>query len=70
MRNLSKKQFEELCLAIGEKLNLQKKGIHVAGLFESNDSDEIVGWATLDSDNNIIKRYKSIIDLFDEYEKQ
>ncbi len=70
MKNLSIEQFEGLCLAIGKKLNLPEKGIHVAGLFESNDSDVVAGWATLDSDNNIIKRYESIIDLFNEYEKQ
>jgi hypothetical protein len=51
------------------KLSLQDRGVHVAGVFENNDSDTVIGWAVLDSDNNVVKKYNSIEDLFNEYGK-
>jgi hypothetical protein len=68
-RTLNKEQFETLCKQIGMKLSLQDRGVHVAGVFENNDSDTVIGWAVLDSDNNVVKKYNSIEDLFNEYGK-
>lgn len=70
MDGLNKEQFMTLCKEIGLSLDLQKKGMHVAGLFEDNNSDNLIGWATLDSENKVIKKYDKIEDLFEEYGKK
>ncbi len=64
---LSKEQFLRLCIKIGTKLSLMGKGIHVAAIFENNKCDTLIGWAVLDSDNNVIKTYDNIEDLFNDY---
>lgn len=64
---LNKEQFQRLCKQIGMRLSLQDRGVHVAGVFENNDSDTVIGWAVLDSDNNVIKTYDNIEDLFNDY---
>lgn len=64
---LSKEQFRRLCIKIGTKLSLMGKGIHVGAFFENDKSYTPIGWAILDSDNNVIKTYDNIEDLFNDY---
>lgn len=56
----------ELCIEITNKLNLDSKDLHVAAVFESNNSNEIIGWAILDLENNIVKRYYDLKELWDD----
>ena len=60
----------ELCIEITKKLNLDSKDLHVAAVFESNDSNEIIGWAILDWENNIVKRYDDLKELWDDASRQ
>jgi len=64
---LNKEQFQRLCKQIGMRLSLQDRGVHITGVFENNDSDTVIGWAVLDSNNNVIKTYDNIEDLFNDY---
>ena len=34
----------------------------------NNSSDEVIGWAVLDSNNNIVKQYDDLRDLYNDYE--
>lgn len=42
--------------------------MNIAAVFENNSSDEIIGWVVLDSNNNIVKQYVDLKDLWNEYE--
>ena len=64
---INKEQFQRLCIRIGTRLSLMDKGIHVAAIFENIKCDTLIGWAVLDSDNNVIKTYDNIEDLFNDY---
>ena len=43
--------------------------IHLAAVFENNDSREIVSWAVLDEDNQIVDVYNEIEDIEKEYKE-
>lgn len=58
--------IEDLCKGIAKKIGLPKDR-HIAALFESNDSNEIVGWAVLDENNTIAKRYDELEELLKDY---
>lgn len=58
--------LEDLCKGIAKKIGLAKDR-HIAALFESNDSNEIVGWAVLDENNTIAKRYDELEELLKDY---
>lgn len=58
--------LEDLCKGIAKKIGLPKDR-HIAALFENNDSNEIVGWAVLDENNTIAKRYDELEELLKDY---
>ena len=58
--------LEKLCKQIAQKINLAEN-LHIAALFENNESEEITGWAVLDDSNNIIKQYGEVDELFKDY---
>lgn len=58
--------LEDLCKGIAKKIRLPKDR-HIAALFENNNSNEIVGWAVLDENNTIAKRYEELEELFKDY---
>lgn len=45
--------LNELCEQIKKKLRLPDE-YHIAGVFKENGDDEIIGWAVLDGDNNML----------------
>lgn len=55
--------IEGLCKEIAKQIGLPENQ-HVAALFESNESDEICGWAICNESNKILVRFESIEDLF------
>lgn len=65
---INKNILNALCIKIGEQIGLPLKNLHIATVFENNSSDEIIGWAVLDSNNNIVKQYVDLKDLWNEYE--
>lgn len=65
---INKNILNALCIKIGEQIGLPSKNLHIAAVFENNSSDEIIGWAVLDSNNNIVKQYVDLKDLWNEYE--
>lgn len=64
---INKNILKALCIKIGEQLGLLSNNLHIAAVFENNSSDEIIGWAVLDSNNTIVKQYDDLKDLWDEY---
>ena len=65
---INKNILNALCIKIGEQIGLLLKNLHIATVFENNSSDEIIGWAVLDSNNNKVKQYVDLKDLWNEYE--
>ena len=59
--------LESICKQLTEKFHLYEYGYHLAAVFENNDSREIVGWAVLDEDNQIVDVYNEIEDIEKEY---
>ena len=59
--------LESICEQLTEKFHLYEYGYHLAAVFENNDSREIVGWAVLDEDNQIVDVYNEIEDIEKEY---
>lgn len=59
-------ELEKLCKQIAQKINLAEN-LHIAAIFENNESEDIIGWAVLDDSNNIIKEYDEIDELFKDY---
>lgn len=64
---INKHILKYLCIKIGEQIGLSSKNLHIAAVFENNSSDEVIGWAVLDSNNNIVKQYDDLRDLYNEY---
>lgn len=64
---ITKNKLEEICITLTERLNLDKQGLHIAAIFQDNNKDEIIGWGICDSDNNIVKRYDDLRDLYNDY---
>lgn len=64
---INKNILKSLCIKIGEQIGLPSKNLHIAALFENNSSDEVIGWAVLDSNNNIVKQWDDLRDLWNEY---
>ncbi len=58
--------LEKLCKQIAQKINLAEN-LHIAAIFENSESDDIIGWAVLDENNNILKQYDEIDELFNDY---
>ena len=65
---INKNILNALCIKIGEQIGLLSKNLHIAAVFENNSSDEVIGWAVLDGNNNIVKRYDDLRDLYNDYE--
>lgn len=65
---INKNILNALCIKIGEQIGLPLKNLHIAAVFENNSSDEVIGWAVLDGNNNIVKRYEDLRDLYNDYE--
>ena len=59
--------LESICKQLTEMFHLYEYGYHIAAVFENNDSREIVGWAVLDEDNQIVDVYNEIEDIEKEY---
>lgn len=58
--------LEKLCKQIAQKINLAEN-LHIAAIFENSESEDIIGWAVLDENNNILKQYDEIDELFNDY---
>ena len=56
--------LEQVCKDITYKLNLHLENKHVATVFKDNNSHQIIGWAILDENNNILERYDDIQELY------
>ena len=66
---ITKDKLEEICITLTERLNLDKQGLHIAAIFQDNNSDEIIGWGICDSDNNICVSYDDLEILYNAYNK-
>lgn len=64
---INRRTLESICEQLSEKFHLYEYGYHLAAVFENNDSREIVGWAVLDEDNQIVDFYNEIEDIEKEY---
>ena len=64
---INRRTLESICEQLSEKFHLYEYGYHLAAVFEDNDSREIVGWAVLDEDNQIVDFYNEIEDIEKEY---
>ena len=64
---INRRTLESICEQLSEKFHLYEYGYHLAAVFEDNDSREIVGWAVLDEDNQIVDVYNEIEDIEKEY---
>ena len=60
--------LRQMCVDITEKLGLDKDNKHIAAVFANNNSQQVIGWAVLDKDNNILEQFDDIKKLFDKYE--
>ena len=63
---ISMNALEKLCKRIAQKINLVEN-LHIAAIFETSESEDIIGWAVLDDNNNILKQYDEIDELFKDY---
>ena len=66
---IDKRTLESICEQLSEKFHLYEYGYHLAAVFENNDSREIVSWAVLDEDNQIVDTYDKIEDIEKEYKE-
>lgn len=64
---ISNAGLELICNTISNLLKIDTIGLHVAAIFEDNNHHEVIGWAILDIDNNIVKRYNELMDIFKDY---
>ena len=66
---IDRRTLESICEQLSEKFHLYEYGYHLAAVFENNDSREIVSWAVLDEDNQIVDIYDKIEDIEKEYKE-
>ena len=66
---ITKDKLDEICITLTERLNLDKQGLHIAAIFQDNNSDEIIGRGICDSDNNICVSYDDLEILYNAYNK-
>ena len=66
---INRRTLESICEQLSEKFHLYEYGYHLAAVFENNDSQEIVSWAVLDEDNQIVDVYNEIEDIEKEYKE-
>lgn len=66
---IDRRTLESICEQLSEKFHLYEYGYHLAAVFENNDSREIVSWAVLDEDNQIVDVYNEIEDIEKEYKE-
>lgn len=64
---INRRTLGSICKQLSEKFHLYEYGYHLAAVFENNDSQEIVSWAVLDEDNQIVDVYNEIEDIEKEY---
>jgi hypothetical protein len=64
---IDRRTLESICEQLSEKFHLYEYGYHLAAVFENNDSREIVSWAVVDEDNQIVDVYDEIEDIEKEY---
>lgn len=67
--NIDTLTFNYICEQLSEKFHLYEYGYHLAAIFEMNNSQEIVGWAVVDEDNQVVQSYDKIEDIEKEYHK-
>lgn len=67
---MTRENLAYLCKEIGDKLGLLSKNLHIAAVFENNTSDKIIGWAILDGNNKIVKKYDDLKKLWNEYDRK
>jgi len=60
---IQKQSLSEILENTSERLGLTDKGQHLVALFPDNESQHIVGWAIVDNNNNVIKKFGSMQDL-------
>jgi hypothetical protein len=56
--------LEQVCKDMTHKLNLHLENKHIATIFKDNNSQQIIGWAILDENNDILERYNDIQELY------
>ena len=56
--------LDELCRQLMTAIKLPKE-YHIAAVFKDDESDEIIGWAVLDKDNNMLTDMISTENLHD-----
>lgn len=66
---ITKDKLEEICITLTKRLKLDKQGLHIAAIFQNNNTDEIIGWGICDSNNNICVRYDDLEVLYNAYNK-
>ena len=66
---ITKDKLEEICITLTKRLKLDKQGLHIAAIFQDNNTDEIIGWGICDSNNNICVRYDDLEVLYNTYNK-
>ena len=66
---IDRRTLDSICKQLSEKFHLYEYGYHLAAVFENNDSREIVSWAVLDEDNQIVDTYDKIEDIEKEYKE-
>lgn len=69
MNNVYSNYLEQMCIDITHKLGLDNDNRHVAAMFKDNNSQQIIGWAILDKNNNILEQYDDIKELYSTYVK-
>lgn len=60
---ITREYLNTICIVLTKKYGLDKKNQHIAAMFQDNDHNEIIGWAILDENNNIINRFDSLNDI-------
>ena len=66
---ITKDKLEEICITLTKRLKLDKQRLHIAAIFQNNNTDEIIGWGICDSNNNICVRYDDLEVLYNAYNK-
>lgn len=59
--------LQSICKHLSKKFHLYDYGYHLAAVFEDNEHNEVVAWAVLDKDNQIVKTYDEIEDIEKDY---
>jgi hypothetical protein len=61
------KTLETLCQQLNEEYHLYEYGYHIAAVFEGNNHDEVIAWAVLDLDDQVVVYYNDLSEIEKEY---